>query len=48
MKAPYETNCTSDWYITGYNIETDANYSLAVSKEVLKAKIYNLILTVDF
>ena len=32
MKAPYETNCTSDWSITGYDIETEVKYSLAVSK----------------
>ena len=35
MEAPYETNCTSDWSITGYEIETEAKYSLAVSKELL-------------
>ena len=34
--------------MTGYNIETEAKYSLAVRKELLKAKIYNLILTVGF
>ena len=41
MKAPYVTNCTSEWSITGYNIETEAKYSLAVSKELLKAKMYS-------
>ena len=35
MNAPYETNCTSDWSITGYKIETKAKYSLSVSKDVL-------------
>ena len=39
MKAPYETNCTSDWSITGYNIETEVKYSLAVSKALSKAKM---------
>ena len=39
MKAPYDTNCTSDWSITGYNIEPEVKYSLAVSSiDVLKAK----------
>ena len=40
MKAPYETNCTSDWSITGYNIETEVKYSLAVRK-VLTIKSTN-------
>ena len=41
MKAPYETNCTSDWSITGYKIETEVKYSLAVSncKVLSKAKM---------
>ena len=41
MEAPYDSNCTSDWSRTGYEIETEAKYSLAVSKELLKAKMYS-------
>ena len=43
MEAPYESNCTSDWSRTGYEIETEAKYSLAVSKELLKAKMYHFL-----
>ena len=49
MTAPYKTNCTSDWSTTGYNIPNNiSKYSLAVSKELLKPKMYNLILILAF
>ena len=47
MEAPYQSNCTSDWSRTGYEIETEAKYSLAVSKELL-SELYNLIWPVVF
>ena len=43
MEAPYQSNCTSDWSRTGYEIETEAKYSLAVSKGLIIRNIqFNL------